>query len=69
MALLFSTFIVARLITDTIISNFYAKPKARYFIKEKSVNSLDFSDIKDGLEIIKKERDQEDMDFAQGDLD
>jgi len=48
----------ARYFCDFVVVNFYPKHKSQFFMKNKTINSVDFSDIKDGLEIIRKERDQ-----------
>ena len=53
-----ASFMIAKFVTDWVITNLYPKHKGLYFMKNKTFDSVDFSDAKDGLEVIKRERDQ-----------
>ena len=54
---------------DLILEYLYPKYKANYFISNKIFNSIDFSDVKDGLEFIKKEREADAEEEQKEDLD
>jgi len=59
LALMLVCVTIARAFSDFIFEHMYAKYKSEHFMKQKINNSADFSDIKDGIEVIKMERDQE----------